>query len=178
MQKWIWCISFFDLSESSSSSNTLDFRKHELPASQISPGLILHEFPNCSSRDWRRSAATVQQSQKKKQKKKHWQHYNGFILHMTSWRSFWSWLHSEVVVQKKSLSYIFVKKKKKKLRARRWNYYIKPRHQCALTRIPACLWAEKLNLTEEFNVLEKKESYLHFYQNIRGDDRVRDSWRR
>lgn len=70
MQKWIWCISFFDLSESSSSSNTLDFRKHQLPASQISPGLILHEFPNCSSRDWRRSAATVQQSQKKKKKKK------------------------------------------------------------------------------------------------------------
>lgn len=118
MQKWIWCISFFDLSESSSSSNTLDFRKHQLPASQISPGLILHEFPNCSSRDWRRSAATVQQSQKKKQKKKHWQHYNGFILHMTSWRSFWSWLHSEVVVQKKSLSYIFVKKKKKKAQSK------------------------------------------------------------
>lgn len=178
MQKLIWCISFFDLSESSSSSNTLDFRKHQLPASQISPGLILHEFPNCSSRDWRRSAATVQQSQKKKQKKKtlaalQWLHLTHDklekFLKLTAQRS--------CRAKKKPVLHIR-KKKKKKLRARRWNYYIKPRHQCALTRIPACLWAEKLNLTEEFNVLEKKESYLHFYQNIRGDDRVRDSWRR
>lgn len=42
---------FFDLSESSNSFSMLDFRKHELPAFQISCGLILHEFPNCSSRD-------------------------------------------------------------------------------------------------------------------------------
>ena len=60
------------------------------------------------------------------------------------------------------------KKEKKKLRARRWNYYIKPRHQCALTRIPACLWAEKLNLTEEFNILEKSSLICIFTTKLEG----------
>lgn len=113
----------------------------------LSPLLILYDFPNSSSWDWRKSAPTVQKSHKK-----HFQCYCGFIC---TWQAeeeifFLRFLHSEVFHAKPCPTY------SKLLWARRWNYYIKLRHQYALILISACIWGKELYLKEQLNIFEKQ----------------------